>query len=249
LTLHPNRQLSHPLVSPLLQASLGNLCPLYILAGDGEVLVDEVVYFAHKAAHPASYPLRQGALTGSKRQQENAKKFTTPTNVHLQVYDGMPHVLTVFGYTESVWLTITAVSRISLTLSLPLQAGCAYRSIAQFVKHVTKHTAYLGNFPFPELYKEAAFEESVCDSDSELVKITRSKPKPKSGSAWFRKKPKHKSPKEHVVEKGDEDRTASVAKGPAVPSSDNPAAVAGGSIDVEAENEESTSSVSQVCMG
>jgi len=104
LTLYLYRQLTHPLVSPLLQASLGNLCPLYILAGDGEVLVDEIVYLAHKAAHPVSYPLREGATRGSKRQQENAKKFTAPTNVHLQVYDGMPHVLTVFGYTDSVCL-------------------------------------------------------------------------------------------------------------------------------------------------
>ena len=116
LTLYPDRQLTHPLVSPLLQASLGNLCPLYILAGNSEVLVDEIMYLAHKAAHPASYPLRQGAMRGSKRQQENAKKFTTPTNVHLQVYDGMPHVLTTFGYTESVWLVIIVTLRISLII-------------------------------------------------------------------------------------------------------------------------------------
>jgi len=75
---------------------------LYILAGDGEVLVDEITYFAHKAAYPASYPLREEAMRSSKRQQDNLKRFTTPTNVHLQVYDGMPHVLTVFGYTDCV---------------------------------------------------------------------------------------------------------------------------------------------------
>ena len=32
------RQLTHPLVSPILQGSLCNLPPLYIIAGDGEVL-------------------------------------------------------------------------------------------------------------------------------------------------------------------------------------------------------------------
>ena len=92
------------------------------MAGESEVLVDEIVYLAHKAAHPASYPLRQGAMRGNKRQQENAKKFTTPTNVHLQVYDGMPHVLTVFGYTESVRLLITVPST-----SIANTSPCSHR--------------------------------------------------------------------------------------------------------------------------
>jgi acetyl esterase/lipase len=112
------RQLSHPLVSPILQASLGNLCPLYILAGDGEVLRDEIVYLAHKAANPAEYPVREGVIRDGWRQKENAHKFSTPTKVHLQVYDGttlffiqerllkrdpgMCHVLTVFTFTSSV---------------------------------------------------------------------------------------------------------------------------------------------------
>lgn len=82
-----DRQLSHPLVSPILQGSLGNLCPLYILAGDGEVLRDEVVYLAHRAAHPEEYPTRQGVLRDGRRQKENAEKFTEPTKVHLQVFD------------------------------------------------------------------------------------------------------------------------------------------------------------------
>lgn len=82
------RQLSHPLVSPILQGSLGNLCPLYILAGDGEVLRDEIIYLAHKAANPAEYPARNGVIRDGWRQKENAQKFTTPTKVHLQIYDG-----------------------------------------------------------------------------------------------------------------------------------------------------------------
>ena len=71
----------HPLVSPILQGSLGNLPPLYILAGNGEVLRDEIIYLAHKAAHPADYPTRFSVLQDCTRQKENAKKFTTPTNV------------------------------------------------------------------------------------------------------------------------------------------------------------------------
>lgn len=87
----------------------------------------------------------------------------------------------------------------------------------------------------------------MCDSDSELVKITRSKSKPKSGSSWFRKKPKDKSSKEQAVEKRDEDLTASVARGLVLPSGDA-AVIAGSDIDVgETGEEEGTSSISQVC--
>ena len=108
-------------MSPVLQGSLGNLCPLYIIAGDGEVLRDEIIYLAHKAAHPQQYPARKGVLKYGRRQNENAEKFTTPTKVHLQVYDGksyfresrtyhrnkrsllgMCHVLTVFTFTAAV---------------------------------------------------------------------------------------------------------------------------------------------------
>lgn len=130
-----------------------------------------------------------------------------------------------------------------------LQAGYAYRSIAQFVKHVTKRTTCLGNFPFPDLYKEVASKESACDPDSELVKITRNESEPKPGSARFRKKPKDKSSKECVAEKGDEDPAASVSGGHVFSSSDDVSVVVGGKIDVgETDKEEGTSSVSQVCV-
>ncbi|KAI0082430.1 alpha/beta-hydrolase [Panus rudis PR-1116 ss-1] len=124
-----NEQLTHPLVSPILQGSLGDLCPLYIIAGDGEVLRDEVIYLAHKAANPQDYPTRQGVLREGKRQGENVAKFRTPTKVHLQVFDGMCHVLTVFTFTES--------------------AKYAYKAIAEFIKHVTSVEDSRQD-PFPE---------------------------------------------------------------------------------------------------
>ena len=83
LLLH--RQLSHPLVSPVLQSSLGNLCPLYILGGGGECLRDEIIYVAHKAARPKDYPVRQGVAREGHRQKENAEKFQTPTKVCLML--------------------------------------------------------------------------------------------------------------------------------------------------------------------
>lgn len=67
-------------MSPVLQGSLGNLPPLYIIAGEGEVLRDEIIYLAHKAAHPKDYPASASALK-SRRQKENAEKYTEPTRV------------------------------------------------------------------------------------------------------------------------------------------------------------------------
>ncbi|KAG1892278.1 alpha beta-hydrolase [Suillus subluteus] len=136
-------QLSHPLVSPILQASLGNLCPLYILAGDGEVLRDEIIYLAHKAANPAEYPVREGVIRDGSRQKENAHKFSTPTKVHLQVYDGMCHVLTVFSFTSS--------------------ADYAYHSIAEFAKHVTQRSVeHLDRNPLPILQQTSGPDIPSC---------------------------------------------------------------------------------------
>jgi len=76
-----DRQLSHPLVSPILQGSLGGLPPLYVIAGDAEVLRDEAIYLAHRAAHPSEYSVREGVIRSGHRQEENAQKFTAPTKV------------------------------------------------------------------------------------------------------------------------------------------------------------------------
>ncbi|KAI0650222.1 alpha/beta-hydrolase [Trametes meyenii] len=145
-------QLSHPLVSPVLQSSLGNLCPLYIIAGDGECLRDEIIYVAHKAAHPKDYPARPGILAEGHRQKENAEKFQTPTKVHLQVFDDMCHVLTVFTFTES--------------------AKYAYRSVAEFIKHVTDSSnEHILRNPFPELHR---LPSKIPEPDSETETATKS---------------------------------------------------------------------------
>ncbi|KIY49388.1 alpha/beta-hydrolase [Fistulina hepatica ATCC 64428] len=112
-------QLTYPLVSPVVQGSLGNLPPLYIIGGNGEVLRDEIIYIAHKAAHPKQYPAREGVLRYNARQRENIERYTKPTKVHLQIFDDMCHVLTVFTFTKA--------------------AKYAYRSIGDFVQQVTDH--------------------------------------------------------------------------------------------------------------
>ncbi|KAJ8086857.1 hypothetical protein PM082_005682 [Marasmius tenuissimus] len=139
-----NEQLTHPLVSPILQSTLGGLPPLYIIAGDGEVLRDEIIYLAHRAAYPQEYPTRRGVLR-SRRQRENVEKFTTPTKVHLQAYDGMCHVLPVFMFTPS--------------------AKHAYRTIATFMNHVTNHPNELPDrSPFLDLFRPPS-EITIEDYD------------------------------------------------------------------------------------
>lgn len=105
----PNGLLKHPLVSPAL-SYLGGLPPLLFIAGDREVLRDEIIYTcvlfssifswylvvthrlhrAHRAAHPERFPLREEI----KKMYPALKLVETsmqPTPVHLQVYDGMFH--------------------------------------------------------------------------------------------------------------------------------------------------------------
>ena len=81
-----NHLLSHPLVSPVLQPSLGGLPPLLILTGGGEVLRDEQIYLAHKAADPAKYLSRDAHLDEIHlaHYKSDTKKWK-PTNVQLQV--------------------------------------------------------------------------------------------------------------------------------------------------------------------
>lgn len=141
-----NAQLYHPLCSPILQGSLGGLPPLYILAGDSEVLRDEIIYLAHRAARPQQYPLKKELLDASERCRQDADRFNSqPTKVHLQVYDGQPHVLTLFSFTTS--------------------SRYAYRAIASFVKHVTGAPTNVIN-PFPNLEQSTSLNRPASDAPS-----------------------------------------------------------------------------------
>ena len=101
-----NSLLSHPLISPV-NSYLGGLPPLLFIAGDKEVLRDEVIYWfvfkrcttntllshmlnkfsAHRAAYPDRFPITDftRALYPSLISIEERCKGTS---VHLQVYDG-----------------------------------------------------------------------------------------------------------------------------------------------------------------
>lgn len=106
-----NQLISHPLVSPVLQPSLGGLPPLLILTGGGEILRDEQIYLAHKAANPAQYPPGEAYLDEYPEARELIHKWK-PTDVQLEVWEDLCHV--------------------APTLSFTRPAKYMYRSIAQF---------------------------------------------------------------------------------------------------------------------
>ena len=104
-----NELLSHPLVSPVLQPTLGGLPPLLIMVGGAEVLCDEQIFLAHKCANPTKYAPTGNALSEESRLQLG--RFP-PTPVQLQVWDDLCHV--------------------APTLSFTRPAKYMYRSVAQF---------------------------------------------------------------------------------------------------------------------
>ena len=106
-----NHLLSHPLVSPALQPSLGGLPPLLVITGGGEMLRDEQIYLAHKAAQPTVYPPSDVYLDEYDPNGEILNKYP-PTCVQLQVWDNLCHV--------------------APTLSFTRPAKYMYRSISQF---------------------------------------------------------------------------------------------------------------------
>jgi hypothetical protein len=106
-----NHLLTHPLVSPALQPSLGGLPPLLIQTGGGELLRDEQIYVAHKAAHPEAYLPPPSNNQTAEEIEAQASRYK-PTHVQLQVWDDLCHV--------------------APTLSFTRPAKHMYRSIAQF---------------------------------------------------------------------------------------------------------------------
>ncbi len=103
-----NQLISHPLVSPVLTPTLGGLPPLLILTGGGELLRDEQIYLAHKAANPLDHAPSAAEFLEARKRLADYR----PTNVQLQVWDDLCHV--------------------APTLSFTRPAKYMYRSIAQF---------------------------------------------------------------------------------------------------------------------
>ncbi|WYZ37783.1 hypothetical protein EsH8_II_001289 [Colletotrichum jinshuiense] len=101
-----NALLSHPMVSPVMQPTLGGLPPLLIMVGGGEVLRDEQIYLAHKCANPAKYPPPGLDEAGSAQ----LKKYK-PTDVQLQVWDDLCHVAPTLSFTRPAKYMYRAISQ------------------------------------------------------------------------------------------------------------------------------------------
>ncbi|KAH7097493.1 alpha/beta-hydrolase [Auriculariales sp. MPI-PUGE-AT-0066] len=110
----PNRLIKHPLVSPVV-SYLGGLPPLFFIASDKEVLRDEIIYAAHKAARPDKYPISDEVKMLYPVLQDIEGRGG-PTKVHLQIYDDTCHVLPLFSFCAP--------------------AKFRYRAIASFCRHV-----------------------------------------------------------------------------------------------------------------
>lgn len=68
-----------------------------IMVGGGELLRDEQIYLAHKAANPSAYLPPEQFL--DDRARELIKKYK-PTDVQLQVWDDMCHVGPTLSFTR-----------------------------------------------------------------------------------------------------------------------------------------------------
>ncbi|KAK6362318.1 hypothetical protein TWF730_006014 [Orbilia blumenaviensis] len=104
-----NELLSHPLVSPVVQGSLGGLPPMMILVGGSEVLRDEQIYFAHKAANPRKYP--PPAHVSTAQQLEALNRWKHGTDVYLQVFDDCCHVTPTLSFTKPAKYMYRSIAR------------------------------------------------------------------------------------------------------------------------------------------
>ncbi|KAG7449721.1 alpha/beta-hydrolase [Guyanagaster necrorhizus] len=114
-----NSLLGHPLVSPAM-SYLGGLPPLFFIDSDKEVLRDEIIYAAHKAAYPERFPIRE-ELRNLYPPLKGIESRRKATRVHLQVYDDAAHTLPVL-------------------FSFTTPGKFCYRAIASFCKSVTGMT-------------------------------------------------------------------------------------------------------------
>lgn len=139
--------ISHPLVSPVLTPILGGLPPLLIMTGGGELLRDEQIYLAHKAARPLEFPPNEAYLENHP-EARNLLRECKPTYVQLQVWDDLCHV--------------------APTLSFTRPAKHMYRSIARFGAWALgwdqKRNVYIRNDDEPALLSSRS-DDNVRNSE------------------------------------------------------------------------------------
>ena len=192
-----NALLSHPLVSPVLQPSLGGLPPLCVVVGGGEMLRDEQIYLAHKAANPSAYAppsavdlsingdtatpsmSRTSALVAPDRAHINEiiQRYP-PTYVQLQIWDDLCHV--------------------AATLSFTRPAKFMYRSIAQFgawaLARAQKSEIRILDDDEVSIISSASSEEESSSDESDLKKEDSAKLKQTKSTSSSRHHPRPATP-------------------------------------------------------
>ncbi|KAL7423676.1 hypothetical protein Q5752_001258 [Cryptotrichosporon argae] len=136
----PNNLLTHPLVSPVNAGSLGGLCPLFIMAGGGELLRDEIIYLAHKAADPITYRPSDLLLEQYPDQAGMIKKYK-PTKVHLQVFEGCCHVAPTLSWTRGAKYMYRAAANFNIWAYTAAAKALDMHVHHVHHKHHTKHSS------------------------------------------------------------------------------------------------------------
>lgn len=147
-----NALLTHPLVSPVQQPSLGGLPPMLIQTGGGELLLDEQIYIAHKAANPRKYPPSEAIMAEWDPQRTILNQYP-PTDVQLQVWEDLCHV--------------------PQTLSFTRPAKYMYRSVAQFGAWALARAQHKG-IDIPDDAASIISNGSENDKDDRPISSTRS---------------------------------------------------------------------------
>ena len=119
----PNDMLAHPLISPVMQPTLGGLPPMLIQIGGAELLHDEQLYLAHKAANPSLYQPSEAVMNQYDPRREMVGRYP-PTDVQVQVWEDLCHV--------------------PHTLSFTRPAKYMYRAVAQFGAWALAHAQHRG---------------------------------------------------------------------------------------------------------
>jgi hypothetical protein len=83
---------------------------MQVISGGGEVLRDEQIYLAHKAASPTSYPPCAESLARNGQTMDDVNKYP-PTDVQLLIFDDTPHAASTLMHTEPAMFEYRAVSQ------------------------------------------------------------------------------------------------------------------------------------------
>jgi len=83
----------------------------YKLVGGGEILRDEQIFVAHKAANPKRYPPSDTFLANYPREGGKFNKWSHGTDVMLQVYDDCCHVTPTLSFTNPAKYMYRSISR------------------------------------------------------------------------------------------------------------------------------------------